>query len=185
MIGTCSSDDVTAELEWDKANNHNPIRVEAVVSPAEDEDNDDNCDEVLELWRTTTTAVGDASRGTESMSELKSNDVHATSSSEYLIGKPAEGILTNFGRQVLYYKSSSYASRGGLMDKRWGVGTWLGKSWRQDAQSTMVTRWWKQEQLGRCQQMRHGRLIRCVALERHRGGCDQEEKRTTRRRCQK
>ena len=49
MIGTCSSDDVTVELEWDKANKHNPTRVEAVVSPAEDENNDENCDEVLSI----------------------------------------------------------------------------------------------------------------------------------------
>ena len=28
---------------------------------------------------------------------------------------------------------SSYGMRGGQMEGRWGVGTWLGKSWRQDA----------------------------------------------------
>ena len=50
-------------------------------------------------------------------------------SHHYVKGRPYRGIMSEFGRQVLWYRPPS---RGGIMDGRWEKGTWLGKSKRSD-----------------------------------------------------
>ena len=52
---------------------------------------------------------------------------------EAMRGRPYRGMLTDFGRHVLFYRPASYSTHGGQMEERWSEGTWLGKSWRQDA----------------------------------------------------